>query len=65
MEPLDNMESTPVLINIDSRLNIWEPGDDWAGVTNQSQRKKLQNRLNQRAYRQSILALSSNSYCLN
>ncbi|KAH6962729.1 hypothetical protein DER45DRAFT_624841 [Fusarium avenaceum] len=45
------MESTPVLINIDSRLNIWEPGDDWAGVTNQSQRKKLQNRLNQRAYR--------------
>lgn len=65
MEPADAMESTPVLININSRPNVWEPGDEWAGVTNQSQRKKLQNRLNQRAYRQSILALSPNNYCLN
>lgn len=56
MEPFDDMAPTPILININSRPNIWEPGDDWAGVTNQSQRKKLQNRLNQRAYRQSILA---------
>ncbi|KAH7153635.1 hypothetical protein EDB81DRAFT_791680 [Dactylonectria macrodidyma] len=32
--------------------NVKEPGDDWTGVTNQARRKKLQNRLNQRAYRQ-------------
>ncbi|KAH6886800.1 hypothetical protein B0T10DRAFT_575132 [Thelonectria olida] len=31
--------------------NVREPGDDWSGVTNQARRKKLQNRLNQRAYR--------------
>lgn len=28
---------------------IRRDGEDWAGVTNQKERKKLQNRLNQRA----------------
>ncbi|RGP63756.1 aryl-alcohol dehydrogenase [Fusarium sporotrichioides] len=54
------MESTPTLATINTRPNIFEPGDDWTGVTNQSKRKKLQNRLNQRAYRQYILA---EQYC--
>ena len=29
----------------------WAPEDDWTGVTDQKERRKLQNRLNQRAYR--------------
>ncbi|KAK2021940.1 hypothetical protein LX32DRAFT_630738 [Colletotrichum zoysiae] len=28
--------------------NIWHRGEDWAGITNQKDRKKLQNRLNKR-----------------
>jgi hypothetical protein len=29
-------------------VNIRHPGEDWAGITNQKARKKLQNRLNKR-----------------
>ena len=28
--------------------NIRHPGEDWAGITNQKERKRLQNRLNKR-----------------
>ncbi|KAK1724165.1 uncharacterized protein BDZ83DRAFT_623777 [Colletotrichum acutatum] len=31
--------------------DIWEPSDNWAGISDQARRKKLQNKLNQRAYR--------------
>lgn len=31
---------------------VWKVGEDWAGVTRTDQRRMLQNRLNQRAYRQ-------------
>ncbi|KZF23103.1 hypothetical protein L228DRAFT_259977 [Xylona heveae TC161] len=30
---------------------IWKPGDDWTGVVNQKERRRLQNRQNQRIYR--------------
>ena len=28
--------------------NMWHAGEDWAGITNQKERKRLQNRLNKR-----------------
>lgn len=31
--------------------DIWEPSDNWSGISDQARRKKLQNKLNQRAYR--------------
>ncbi|KAF3799331.1 Versiconal hemiacetal acetate reductase [Colletotrichum gloeosporioides] len=30
--------------------DVWEPSDVWTGISDQSRRKKLQNKLNQRAY---------------
>lgn len=32
--------------------DVWKKEDDWAGVTSTDQRRMLQNRLNQRVYRQ-------------
>ena len=38
--------------NFDIMLcDVWEPSDVWTGISDQSRRKKLQNKLNQRAYR--------------
>ncbi|KAH7120414.1 hypothetical protein B0J13DRAFT_513064 [Dactylonectria estremocensis] len=48
-----------------SLSNVREPGDDWTGVTNQARRKKLQNRLNQRAYRLRKRHTVSPSACIN
>lgn len=31
--------------------DVWEPSDSWVGISNQARRKKLQNKINQRAYR--------------
>ncbi|KAI1395816.1 hypothetical protein F4819DRAFT_169738 [Hypoxylon fuscum] len=31
---------------------VWNPGDDWTGITDPAERKKRQNRLNQRIWRQ-------------
>ncbi|KAF0321833.1 aryl-alcohol dehydrogenase [Colletotrichum asianum] len=31
--------------------DVWEPADVWTGISDQNRRKKLQNKLNQRAYR--------------
>ncbi|KAI8169724.1 Aryl-alcohol dehydrogenase [Colletotrichum sp. SAR 10_70] len=36
--------------------DVWEPADVWTGISDQNRRKKLQNKLNQRAYRQLSLA---------
>lgn len=32
------------------QLQIWKNNEDWAGKTNTDDRRRLQNRLNQRAY---------------
>ncbi|KAI8261204.1 Aryl-alcohol dehydrogenase [Colletotrichum sp. SAR 10_77] len=32
--------------------DVWEPADVWTGISDQNRRKKLQNKLNQRAYPQ-------------
>ena len=32
------------------QLEVWKVQEDWAGVTNTQERRKLQNRLNQIAY---------------
>lgn len=47
-------DSTSEITHVDLELMPHETyicgkGEDWAGVTNQKMRKKLQNRLNQRA----------------
>ncbi|KAF4779978.1 hypothetical protein HER10_EVM0008320 [Colletotrichum scovillei] len=34
--------------------DIWEPSDNWTGISDQARRKKLQNKLNQRAYHTAI-----------
>lgn len=33
-------------------VDAWDQGDDWTGVTGTKERKKRQNRINQRAYRE-------------
>ncbi|EEU48916.1 uncharacterized protein NECHADRAFT_90484 [Fusarium vanettenii 77-13-4] len=45
------MDPIPTLVTLSTRPDIWKPDDDWTGVTNQTRRKKLQNRISQRAYR--------------
>ena len=37
-----------VLLPMRHEANIRHPGEDWAGITNQRERKRLQNRLNKR-----------------
>ncbi|CAG9983178.1 unnamed protein product [Clonostachys byssicola] len=41
----------PNLGSLPSLPDLWTKADDWTGVTSTAQRKKLQNRLNQRAWR--------------
>lgn len=37
------------LVSMPHEAYLCDYGEDWAGVTNQKERRKLQNRLNQRA----------------
>ncbi|KAE8389427.1 hypothetical protein BDV23DRAFT_184501 [Aspergillus alliaceus] len=43
--------STIRLEHMPQQAWVWAPGDDWTGVIDRSERRKLQNRHNQRAYR--------------
>lgn len=40
-----------IIQDMPQRAHIFTPTDDWTGVTSTQQRRKLQNRLNQRAWR--------------
>lgn len=46
------------LIQMSQQAAIRKPQDDWTGVIDRTERRKLQNRLNQRTYR--TLSPSSN-----
>lgn len=39
------------LASMSQQEGVWVPKDDWTGIVDRAERRKLQNRLNQRAYR--------------
>lgn len=41
---------------------VWDQGDDWTGVTSAKERRKRQNRIHQRAYRESGAQQEKESY---
>ncbi|RMJ27312.1 hypothetical protein PHISP_01826 [Aspergillus sp. HF37] len=41
------------LTRMPQQTGVWTPDDDWTGIISQMERRKLQNRQNQRAYRAS------------
>lgn len=51
--PADPASSSMVVVEtMPQLLNAHNPTEDWTGVTSAAVRRKLQNRLNQRAHRQ-------------
>ena len=48
--PLDIMQGDLQLVP--PLAELWGPNDDWTGITDYRERKKRQNRLNQRIYRE-------------
>jgi hypothetical protein len=49
------MDSTPP-IELERKIDV--PEDDWTGLSSAADRRKLQNRLNQRAYRKARLGFA-------
>ncbi|KAL4953471.1 hypothetical protein BDW69DRAFT_165177 [Aspergillus filifer] len=49
------------LSHMPQQLNVWAPDDDWTGVVDRKERRKLQNRQNQRKWRQRKKALRGDS----
>ncbi|ODQ75957.1 hypothetical protein LIPSTDRAFT_91403, partial [Lipomyces starkeyi NRRL Y-11557] len=49
----DNKESPPAVLlgRMPQQLEVRVPEEDWTGITDAAERRKLQNRLNQRIYR--------------
>ncbi|KAI5923676.1 hypothetical protein F4810DRAFT_202797 [Camillea tinctor] len=60
-QPEPDTEQRPPIImqQMSHQLDIWTSSEDWAGVTSTDERRRLQNRLNQRAYRRRKLLLKS------
>ncbi|GKZ21301.1 hypothetical protein AbraCBS73388_006976 [Aspergillus brasiliensis] len=53
MDPMSPTSSNTVTLRPMPQLeHLWTPEDDWTGVIDRTHRRRLQNRLNQRAYRQ-------------
>jgi hypothetical protein len=50
---LGNNDSLPAVLleQMPQQAEVRAPEDDWTGLTNAAERRKLQNRLNQRLYR--------------
>ncbi|KAL4942398.1 hypothetical protein BDV06DRAFT_211901 [Aspergillus oleicola] len=49
------------LSHMPQQLNVWAPDDDWTGIVDRKERRKLQNRQNQRKWRQRKKALRGES----
>ncbi|KAL4930289.1 bZIP transcription factor [Aspergillus undulatus] len=49
------------LAHMPQQANVWAPDDDWTGVVDRKERRKLQNRQNQRKWRQRKKAIRGTS----
>ncbi|GKZ79696.1 diacylglycerol O-acyltransferase 2 [Aspergillus niger] len=62
MDPVAPASSNTVTLRPMPQLeHLWTPEDDWTGVSDRTHRRRLQNRLNQRAYRRKHKAATGNS----
>ncbi|RDH37628.1 DAGAT-domain-containing protein [Aspergillus welwitschiae] len=62
MDPIAPASSNTVTLRPMPQLeHLWTPEDDWTGVSDRTHRRRLQNRLNQRAYRRKHKVATGNS----